>query len=109
MDNIELEQKIKEIITIENYFDMKVAINEFESEYKKSDFYKNTKMSLKDIVSEARMHYALHLEGLGDKIQKLIDSLSIQNINDLLDKIEQTFGTENAEIGEMLNTIKDLR
>ena len=66
-------------------------------------------MSLKDVVGEARMHYALHLEGLGDKIQKLIDSLSIQNINDLLDKIEQTFGTENAEIGEMLNTIKDLR
>lgn len=109
MDNIELEQKIKEIIAIENYFDMKVAINEFESEYKKSDFYKKTKMSLKDVVSEARMHYALHLEGLGDKIQKLIDSLSIQNINDLLDKIERTFGTENAEIGEMLDTIKDLR
>lgn len=109
MDNIELEQKIKEIIAIDNYFDMKIAINEFELEYKKSDFYKKTKMSLKDVVSEARMHYALHLEGLGDKIQKLIDNLSIQNINDLLDQIAQTFGTENTEIGEMLKEFKDLR
>jgi len=109
MNNIELEQKIKEIIAIDNYFEMKIVINNFESEYKQSDFYKKTKMSLKDVVTEARVHYAIHLDGLGDKIQKLIDNLSIQKINDILDQIAQTFGNENAEIGEMLDTIKDLR
>ena len=88
---------------------MKIAINNFESEYKQSDFYKKTKMSLKDVIAEARIHYAVHLDGLGEKIQKLIDTLSVQKLNDILDQIAQTFGTENAEIGEMLDTIKDLR
>ena len=109
MNNVELEQKIKEIIAIENYFDMKIAINEFESEYKQSDFYKKIKMPLKDIVYEARMHYALHLEGIGDKIQKIINGLSLEKFNELLDQISTTFGNENAEIGDMLDTIKELR
>lgn len=109
MNNIELEQRIKEIIAIDNYFDMKIAINEFEPEYKQSDFYKRTKISLKDAVNDARMHYTLHLEGIGDKIQKLINGLSLEKVNELLDQIAQTFGTENTEIGEMLKEFKDLR
>ena len=40
MNNIELENKIKELLSIENYFDMIVAMKKFEPEYKKSDFFK---------------------------------------------------------------------
>ena len=109
MNNIELEQKIKEIIAIENYFDMQVAIKDFDNEYKKSDFYRNTKMPLKEVVREARVHYALQLKDLGNKLQNLIDGLTLEKVNEILDQMGNVFGQENTEIGEMLETIKGLR
>ena len=39
MDNVELEQKVKEILNITNFFDMLLAAKEFEKDYKTSDFY----------------------------------------------------------------------
>lgn len=109
MNNIELEQKIKEIIAIENYFDMKIAMNDFESEYKKTDFYKKTKISLVEVVREARIHYTLQLDNIGEKLQRMINSLSLEKFTEILDQLGQTFGTENSEIGEMINTLKELR
>ena len=44
MNNNELELKIKEILSIENFFDMMEAVFDFEKEYKGSEFYKKTKM-----------------------------------------------------------------
>ena len=38
MNNQELELKIKEIINIPNMFDMIIAAQNFEKEYRKSDF-----------------------------------------------------------------------
>lgn len=109
MDNIELEQKIKEIIATDNYFDLKIKAKEFEKDYKSTEFYKTTKIPLDQVINEARTHYAYKLEGLGDKIQSIINNLSMDNINDILDKIGQTFGQENQEIGDLLQDIKDLR
>lgn len=43
MNNIELENKIKEIIEQDNYFDMMLLASVFEKDYKTSDFYKATK------------------------------------------------------------------
>ena len=46
MNNQELELKVKELLAIENFFDMIIAVKDFEKEYKNSDFFKSTKMSL---------------------------------------------------------------
>lgn len=109
MNNIELEQKIKELVAIDSYIDLRLAMMNFDNEYKHTDFYKMTKLSLEKIVSEARLHYASHLDGLTNKIQKIIDNLSLDNVNQLLDQMTNTFQKENKEIGEMLDTVKELR
>lgn len=109
MNNIELENKIKELLSIENYFDMVVAMKKFELEYKKSDFFKETKMPLDIVVKQAKIHYALQLNELGQRIQKLLDNLSLDNINNLLDKIGMTFGQENADIKELIKDFADLK
>ena len=108
MNNIELEQKIKELIMIENYFDLIEQIKEFEKDYKNSDFYKKTKMPLDKAIREARIHYALNFVGMGAQLQKVINNLDITHLNELLDQVGETFGRENQEINEQLGILKDL-
>lgn len=109
MNNIELEQKIKELIEVENYFDFIEKVIEFEKEYKQSEFYKKTRMALKDVIKECRIHYGLKLDMLGKRIQKLINELDFTKVNELLDQFGDMFGQENAEIKESLEVIKDLK
>lgn len=109
MDNIELEKKVLEIVAQPNYFDMKLAAFAFEKEYKNSEFFKQTKMPLMEMLKEARIHYALQLKDLGKAIQGLIDGLSLEKLNDLFDQIGAQFGAENQEIQTMLATLKDLK
>ena len=46
MNNQELELKVKEILAIENFFDMMEAAIAFEKEYKGTNFFKKTKEQL---------------------------------------------------------------
>ena len=109
MNNIELEKRIQEICAINNYFDMIEAIASFEKEYKTSDFYKKTKRSLEQVVKEARIHYALQLKDLSKYIQEMLDNLSLDNINDLMDKMSNIFAQENEDIRSGLEVFKDLK
>lgn len=109
MNNNELETKILEIIAQPNYFDMKVAALNFEKEYKNSEFFKQTKMPLVDVLKDARIHYALQLKDLGNAIQNLINNLSFDKVSEILDQIGIKFGQENEEIQSMLATFKELK
>ena len=109
MDNIELEQKILEIIETENFFDMIIKAKEFEKEYKNSDFYKATKMSLNEVIKESKIFYSLQLKNLGDAIQNIINNLSLEHVNELLDKLGGLFQQENEEIQEGLEVFKNLK
>ena len=60
-------------------------------------------------LKNADLEALAKVEGIGDKIQKIINGLSLEKFNELLDQISTTFGNENAEIGDMLDTIKELR
>ena len=109
MDNIELEQKVLEIINEVNYFDMIIKVKEFEPEYKKSDFYKNTKKPLSEVIKETKIFYALQLRNLGDYIQNIIDNLSLEQVNNILDKMGNTFAKENEEIQDGLEVFKNFK
>ena len=109
MNNIELENKIKELLKIENYFDMVVAIKKFEPEYKKSEFYKETKVPLSDAVKQAKIHSALQFNDVAGKLQKLINELDLTKINEIIDQLGNQFGQENEEIKKMLDVAKDLQ
>lgn len=108
MNNIELENKIKEIINIENYFDMMIAVNDFEKEYKTSDFYKITKKSLLEVIKEVKVFYTLQFKDIGKKLQKIINELDLNKINELLDQMGKIFGEENADIQSLLNSFKGI-
>ena len=106
MNNQELELKVKEILSIENFFDMMEAVFVFEKEYKTTEFYKKTKMSLVEVMKESKMWYALQFKDIGNKIQSLINNLDLSNLNNVLEQLGDVYGQENEET---LNIIKEFK
>ena len=106
MNNQELELKVKEILSIENFFDMIEAVFAFEKEYKTTEFYKKTKMSLVEVIKESKIWYALQLKDVGNKIQSLINNLDLSNLNNVLEQLGDVYGQENEET---LNIIKEFK
>lgn len=109
MNNKELETKIKSIITIDNMFDMIICAKNFEKEYKTSDFYKATKMSLNEVIKNAKVFYLINPNDIKDRIQTIINGLDLNSLDHLLEQIGQTFEKENQETLDVLNNLKDLK
>ena len=109
MNNQELELKIKEIIEMPNMFDMIIAAKDFEKDYKTSDFYKATKISLMEIIKDAKVFYGINMESIKTKLQTIISGLDISNLNALFDQVGEVFAKENAETMEMLGELKDFK
>ena len=106
MNNQELELKVKEILSIENFFDMMEAVFAFDKEYKVTDFYKKTKMSLVEVIKESKIWYALQFKDIESKIQSFINGLDLSNLNNILEQLGDVYGQENEET---LNIIKEFK
>ena len=98
MNNIELEQRIKDILEKKNFFDLIIEAKSFEKEYQKSDFFKETKMSLMEVIKNAKLFYDLQLDGLMNKVQSFIDGLNLEKVLKIIDDISSMFEKENVEI-----------
>ena len=109
MNNQELELKIKEIINMPNMFDMIIAAQNFEKEYKQSDFYKATKMSLKEIIKIAKIYYTFSYQNMIERMQSLINDLDFNKVNSLLDQFSSMFEQENDETMTMINELKEFK
>lgn len=108
MSNAELELKIKEILSIENFFDMIEKVVEFEKEYKGTGFYKKTKMPLMEVIKNSKVWYTLQLKDVVDVIQGMIDSLNVENVNSILSQLGEVYSKENTETLSIINEFKDL-
>lgn len=98
MNNQELEVKVKELLNIENFFDMIIAVQEFEKEYKGSDFYKKTKIPLIQVIKNAKPWYWFQFNNIVSIAQDFLDSLELDNINAMISTLGQTFDKENADL-----------
>ena len=106
MNNQELELKVKEILEIENFFDMIEAVCAFEKEYKTTSFFKKTKMPLVDVIKNSKAWYTLQLKDIKDKIQSLIDNIDMANIQSVITQLGDVYAAENEET---LNIIKEFK
>ena len=109
MDNIELEQKVKEILNITNFFDMLLAAKEFEKDYKASDFYKMTKIPLMEVLKEVKSFYTFSVDTIVEKIQTAVNNLDLTKLNSLFDEMGNLFQKENQETMDMLSSLKDFK
>ena len=108
MNNQELELRIKNILSIENFFDMMEEVVSFEKEYKTTNFYKKTKLPLIEVVKNTKVWYTIQLKDLGSKIQNIINELDFTKINGILDQFGSVYGQENADILNIIKEFKDI-
>jgi hypothetical protein len=108
MNNQELELKVKEILANKNFFDMIEAAIAFEREYKTTDFFKKTKISLIEIIKSAKVWYSLQFNDIGERIQRFINELDFTQINNILDQFSDVFGQENEETLQIIKEFKSI-
>ena len=109
MDNNELVLKIKTILSSSNIFDVLVEANDFNKEYKKTSFYKKTKIKLIDILKYSKIFYMLQPSTMIDNLQSIIDSLDVDKLMQVIDNISEVFSNENQETMGMLNSLEDFK
>lgn len=108
MTNQELELKLKELLQIKDYCEYAIAVKQFNKEYKQTSFYKQTKISLKRAIQEARLHYIFNIDNVIDKTQKFINSLNFENVQKIIDQFSEMYASENKDIAESIELLKDL-
>jgi hypothetical protein len=122
MNNSELYLKFIEIASY-NPFDAYIKLKEFKKEYKKSEFYKATRMSwrrayklfLQMMPSQllAKLKEFTDVDMLATKLTDLINSVDEDAINGFFEKLTNIFNLEKlqdekGDLKILLNQVKDL-
>lgn len=108
MNNQELELRVKELLEIENFFDMIIAVKEFEKDYKGSDFYKTTKMPLMEVIKNSKMWYLISLNSLTHKLQTMLNNLDFERVNQILNQYGEVFADQTADMVTLTQSLSDL-
>lgn len=121
MNNIELEAQFKVISQLNNSLDAIVELKKLNKEYKKSDFYKMTKMSIYDAYKASlnfklskiimRIHSFSNVEDLSLFINELINNIDEDTLNIFLEKLSNVLSMSEIEkySKQLENSIEKLK
>lgn len=108
LTNEYLNTRLHEILTQNsNFFDVVLQLKEFEKEYKQSDFFKTTKMSLFNLINEAKIFYLTNTTILIDKLNKIIDGLDVDKLLAVLQEGGSILEKNNDATLEQLKEFKE--
>ena len=109
LTNEYLNTRLHEILTqSSNFFDVVLKLKEFEKEYKQSDFFKQTKIPLMEIVREAKIFYLTNTSILIDKLNKIIEGLDVDKLLAVLQEGGSILESNNNATLEQLKEFKEL-
>lgn len=109
MTNQEIIEKINTLMSEnENFCDLLLALKNFNKEYKKSNFYKKTRISLNCLVKQYRTYSFTNLDGIFDRIQEKINNLDFSNIQNIVDTLGFNTDREIEDLNSSWNGLKDL-
>jgi len=100
MTNKEIVEKFAEITAKENICDEIEELMILEKEYKKSDFYKHTKVEIYDLYQKYVTQRTLTLKQLFENLRKEINNIDLSHIKDL-------FGDMSDETKEQIDNYKE--
>ena len=109
MTNQEIIEKINTLMSEnENFCDLRLALKDFNKEYKKSDFYKKTRISLNRLVRQYRAYSFTNLDEIFDRVQEKINNLDLSNIQNIVDTLGFNTDREIEDLNSSWNGLKDL-
>lgn len=100
MTNKEIVEKFADITAKENICDEIEELMILEKEYKKSDFYKHTKVEIYDLYQKYVTQRTLTLKQLFENLRKEINNIDLSHIKDL-------FGDMSDETKEQIDNYKE--
>ena len=109
MTNQEIIEKINTLMSEnENFCDLLLALKNFSKEYKKSDFYKKTRISLNRLVRQYRAYSFTNLDEIFDRVQEKINNLDLSNVQNIVDTLGFNTDREIEDLNSSWNGLKDL-
>lgn len=109
MTNQEIIEKIDTLMSEnENFCDLLLALKDFNKEYKKSDFYKKTRISLNRLVRQYRAYSFTNLDEIFDRVQEKINNLDLSNVQNIVDTLGFNTDREIEDLNSSWNGLKDL-
>ena len=113
MNNTTLFDKLKSIARISNPLDAYLELKKLQKDYRKSDFYKQTHMPIKQVYIMVVLNGLKQVIDFVDKLQdpiqvgnlitEYIDSISTESIDELFGKLDNVFNIKDLkEVGEDL-------
>lgn len=109
MTNQEIIEKINTLMSENgNFCDLLLALKDFNKEYKKSDFYKKTRISLNRLVRQYRAYSFTNLDEIFDRVQEKINNLDLSNIQNIVDTLGFNTDREIEDLNSSWNGLKDL-
>ena len=109
MTNQEIIEKINTLMSeTENFCDLLLALKNFNKEYKKSDFYKKTRISLNRLVRQYRAYSFTNLDEIFDRVQEKINNLDLSNVQNIVDTLGFNTDREIEDLNSSWNGLKDL-
>ena len=109
MTNQEIIEKINTLMSEnENFCDLLLALKNFNKEYKKSDFYKKTRISLNRLIRQYRAYSFTNLDEIFDRVQEKINNLDLSNIQNIVDTLGFNTDREIEDLNSSWNGLKDL-
>lgn len=109
MTNQKIIEKINTLMSEnENFCDLLLALKNFNKEYKKSDFYKKTRISLNRLVRQYRAYSFTNLDEIFDRVQEKINNLDLSNVQNIVDTLGFNTDREIEDLNSSWNGLKDL-
>ena len=109
MTNQEIIEKINTLMSEnENFCDLLLALKDFNKEYKKSDFYKKTRISLNRLIRQYRAYSFTNLDEIFDRVQEKINNLDLSNVQNIVDTLGFNTDREIEDLNSSWNGLKDL-
>ena len=109
MTNQEIIEKINTLMSEnENFCDLLLALKNFNKEYKKSDFYKKTRISLNRLVRQYRAYSFTNLDAIFDRVQEKSNNLDLSNVQNIVDTLGFNTDREIEDLNSSWNGLKDL-
>ena len=109
MTNQEIIEKINTLMSEnENFCDLLLALKNFNKEYKKSDFYKKTRISLNRLVRQYRAYSFTNLDEIFDRVQEKINNLDLSNVQNIVYTLGFNTDREIEDLNSSWNGLKDL-
>ena len=105
MTELEINELVEKIVGLDVCNAISL-IQEKQTDYQKSEFYKKTKVKLIDLIKFYKILNPINMDSIGDLLQREIDKLDLTNLTNIFDSF---IGESQGAINNFQNEVKEFK